>query len=315
MKVINMKTVVTCAMLVVFSVTGCQRTQADGPTSDRDQTYEILLDRQSRSKVGTRYELSCEGNTETITKIASADGTLLKPVERQSAEITIKAIVTRLAQDTSGAINKASIAIQNCQYRLDGGPWQELKAGTVLLTEPGDGPKWRLYSEANSLPDDFVKRFSEFLASQNRSNDLSFSPKERKKVGDRWPLDVEHFTKAEPPPFLKGVRNKDWQEGWVTLAGIEEASGQPCMRINWTISNKPNAKGILSPPGFDVTEFEARTTSSWLYPLDVKLNRISDSDDVQTVIELKANSGQHIGLTMHMSRTLKCNRTYRELPE
>lgn len=317
MRVVNI--VVPCTMLFVASLGGCQRTQAGDPKStvqQKDgQTYEIVLDRPSEDRVGTSFEMLCEGISEKIERFVDADGMPLKPVKKQSAEIKLKAVKTRLGKDSSGALNKASLTLQTCRYRIDGGPWQELKSGTVLLTEPGNGPAWRLYAETDPLPDGFLERFSDFLATRNRSNDKAFGIAGRKKVGDRWPMAIEHLSNPNVPGAFKGVSDKDWLEGWVTLVGIEEVAGRPCMRVDWTFSNKKDAQSIVKLPGLEVVDLKVRSSSSWVYPLDVKIGRIRDRDDLEFCVALRATSGVGIGTVVHASRTATCKREYRELSQ
>lgn len=267
------------------------------------QEFEIKLDRPE--KVGDKYLLSGSGRELEHFKVSQG----LKVVSETTASYSGKldATVTVLKNGDTGDGSKLGLIVSACKYSENGKtPEQEiLPAGTEILAELQGKEEVFLVNGKPVSPE--VKKVLNLFFSlrhDKTTDDDVFGTKERKKVGDRWPV---HNAEMAASLSEVGILAKpDSIKGSTALDKIVESDGIKALRITGNVEVE-NLTSPALPPEFIVDKANAFVYFSGDFPIDTSKAPLSDKMDMNMWLTGRASAPNGIGfvLSMRMEQTVE----------
>ncbi len=266
-------------------------------TATATTDYEIRFQRPV--SVGERYRVVATGDDEQ-SMVASIDG---QEVQRRGEKYRVDytADTEILALTSGGRTSKARLTIVKLVRTAGDQSAELLPAGTVLIAEKsgqrtifkeGDNPVSRPVAAA-------LEAAGVSIAGETQvDDDQVFGTKERKQVGDTWPINAAPAVAELAKSGLQA--SADNVSGRATLTEVVPHESGPALRVKATM----DLKGVTPPlpPGLEVQASVFNTTLSGLFPVD--LTRRELEMGMSLVMEIKA-SGTRDGRTMEMSMTKK----------
>lgn len=193
------------------------------------QDYEIRLTRDVRA--GEKYNLTASGSL-SEKMIMSAQGQVIQK-NASTHEMMLEGIVTVLEVDDLKEERKLSLDISRCLVSAGGesGQKEVLKKGTQIVAQRKNGHDEFLV-DGEAAAKDVATLLGHFISlrSGHVNDDHIFGTKERKKVGDSWPVNRD---KAAADLTAKGIKvARENITGNTTLEKLVEVDGRKCLKLN-----------------------------------------------------------------------------------
>ena len=225
------------------------------------QDYAIRLSRPNR--VGQKLHISALGGQGETSILRIGDRPPRKSV--RGFQVELDTFVTVLAIDPKGEPSEVSCAIEKCVL-IRGKRREELfPKGTVVSASVRDKREvFEVDGEAVAPQAAQALRLILSLAKGTASDDEVFGARERKRVGQSWPINA---AVAARDLAKVGVRcRKEDVAGKVALLGVAEVEGIPCLRIRATMDFRKVAPPL--PRGLEVQAGRCQVRLSGAFPVD-----------------------------------------------
>lgn len=204
------------------------------------EDYEVKLVRLA--KIGDKYGVVASGSQEQHMSM-TVNGQVM-PSRDQVMQVAMTAKVEVLAVSAGGREAKASFTVDTLTKTLGDKAIDVLPAGTVVVAERVGTKTEFQVAGAPAKPDvaGVLKVVISMESDQGANDDAIFGTKERKKVGDSWPMDAR--AGAEDLAAKDGIKIDPANlTGTAALAEVLPAG----MRITAKIAMKD--VGVPLPPG------------------------------------------------------------------
>jgi len=266
------------AFLAVAFLAGPAKAQSD---------YEIKLFRPN--KLNDQYHVSATGYQVRQVVLRSPNGDALR-TNRDSFSVDMTGSVRVLEVDAKGNVLRAAVRIDSLVRAIGLRRDELLKPGTVVIERrAGARQEFEIDGRAvgPELKDALDVALSETNGSVAPSDDELMGTRERKKVGDSWPVNRERlagFFSADSDMSLT-VTPADI-EGRSTLAAAARVDGVDCLRIEVAMTIRGVPREAKLPEGMDKATIEVRISS--LYPVDTRLDQIEESTQLTMTLAAPA---------------------------
>jgi hypothetical protein len=236
------------------------------------QDYAIQMHRPA--KAGQRYGLEVVARDVT-DMVINADG---KKVNGQNKDLNVeyKAEVTIVEVGANGKPMKESHQVGNLVKITGAARETVLEAGTVVIAARS-GKKTTFEVKGAPVEKEVNNALSLVIEASNGdgpTDDEVFGVRERKKVGDSWPLNREVFEK-----FL--LQDADMKvtdtTGKFTLKETVKETGGQALVIEGTIKSTVN---VPVPPGLTSKESAMSATVTGVFPVNPALPRSRESSEM-----------------------------------
>lgn len=191
---------------------------------------------------------------------------------------------------------KMTIAVKKMTLSQNGTSKEVLPEGSVITGSLKDGKK-AFEVNGQALEASASRALKEFIYMYDKNestDDVIYGTKDRKKVGDAWPINVEAARKALTDKDVN-VTDDDLS-GQTKVEAIEEVDGQKCIKVTGTMMLKKLMPKL--PPGLVFQKGEGQTKVTTHYSL-------KDNRRVQAVLDykmqIKANGTSPNGVVMEMT--------------
>lgn len=260
------------------------------------QDYEVRLTRDV--KAGETYVLSATGSSSEQMLMSAHDKIIEKEATTFSA--SLDGIVMVLEVNGYNQESKLSLLVSRFVASGEGGAGEQvlLPMGTHVVAQLQKGKKVFLV-DGKEVSKDLAKKLGMFisLATAKATDDAVLGTKERKRVGDRWPV---NSVKGAADLSADGIAvTPENINGKTMIEKMVNVDGTPCLLISAAMEIR-DIKPTL-PEGMTVTKSNLSTTFSGLFPVDVTKRRMSDSMSLTLTMEAKgkpAPDAPEITMTM-----------------
>jgi len=239
-------------------------------------------------KAGAKYELTAHGSTSermvlnVQQQVVKEDGLTI------SGELA--GIITILETDELMREKKIKLTITRCVMSKNSKAYENdvLKKGTEIIARL-DNHKETFLVNDKPVPEE-VDKFLGLFISANRSrlsDDDVFGTKERKKVGDSWPVNstlaARDLTGDGMPVATENVKGSTKLEKLVDVDGIK------CLHLTGNL--QINHMNPPMPPGFILETSNLTGLFSGDYPVDASMAPLSKSMTMTAVFSGKGKPG------------------------
>jgi hypothetical protein len=269
------------------------------------QEYEIKMTRAQ--KVGDKYDVTAKSVSSTKAKI-TVDG----KVEEKSQDVAIDlAGEVTVVQVDAKTKDQSRIKMKVKSANLVQGTAAAepfLKAGDEV--EVWHEGKEKVVTVNGNTADEELSSYLEPILSVHQDGDPSdddvYGSKEKKKVGDTWPINKELLAKeiaASGMPLLA-----DGIAGLTKLVSVGKKDGVDCMKVEADITVKLNIPPPV--PGLKVSKGEVNVKQSGNFPIDTTKDPL-DMALTRTMVMTAAGNvgpaGQQKNVQMDSTTTQKVN--------
>lgn len=265
------------------------------------QDYEIRLTRDSRA--GEKYELTASASVSKQMTMSSQGQVLQKNASSITAKL--EGTVTVLEIDEIKREKKLSLLVSRCLASANGSAEERevLAKGTRVVAQIRNGQQEFLI-DGVAVSNDIAEILGMLITlpiSQATDDDI-FGTKERRKVGDSWPV---NGSKGAVDLSSKGVKvdPKDIK-GSTKIEKLIAVGSTNCLQISSRIE-MTNITAPL-PGGMTVTKSDASATFSGEFPVDVSIRPLSEAMTVSMTFVAKgrpAPDAPEVTLTMNMEES------------
>ncbi|WP_460596698.1 hypothetical protein [Geomonas sp. Red276] len=255
--------------------------------------------------MGVRYRIVGSGRELEQFKLSQG----LKVVNETTTSYSGKldATVTVLHDGDNSDGSKLRLVVSTCKYAENGkSPEKEIvPAGTEILAEL-QGKEEVFLMNGKPVSPEVKKVMNLFFSLRNdkTTDDDVFGTKERKKVGDRWP--VHHAEMATSLAEVGILAKADSIKGSTALDKIVETDGIKALRITGNVEVE-NLTSPAIPPEFIVDKANAFVYFSGDFPIDTTKPPLSDKMDMTMWLTGRGSAPNGIGfvLSMRMEQTVE----------
>jgi hypothetical protein len=234
------------------------------------QDYEIRMERPE--KAGVKYELTASGSESEYMTMSDPNQVIKEGKSSISGEL--KGLVTILETDEMMRESKIKLTVSRCAITIDGKDYENnvLTKGTEIIALL-DKPKETFLIDNKPVPEEIGKFLSLFFTTNSSvlTDDDVFGTKERKKVGDSWPVNstlaAKDLTGFEMPVAPEDVKGSTKLEKLVDVDGIKCLYLRGKLQIN-------NMTPPL-PPGFTIDLSNMTALFSGEFPVDTSIIPLS----------------------------------------
>ena len=240
--------------------------------------YEIRLTRPG--KAGDRYRIEASGKQLRQVTLRSGGKTI--PGSSESFEVELTGEATVLEADAKGNVTRALIKVDTLVRVVGLRRDEMLDAGTIVTESPASACQRFQIGDKDVAP--LIKDLLEVVLAETTdlevpSDDELMGTRERKKVGDSWPVAREALAR-----FLSRDKdiNMDVKPGDVEGSGrftaLEKVDGLECQRIDvaFTFAGTPRLDPA-APPG---AAARVTVTMSSLLPVDTRLDALAETSQL-----------------------------------
>lgn len=234
--------------------------------------YEIRLDRPA--KVGEKSEVIITGKRSRQMTMTS-QGRVLRE-NKSSLSATFEGTITVLKVDKLQRESELKLLVAKCHKKVDGKTTEEevLAKGTEVVLRQRDSDVEFLI-DGKVVPKDIAEVLSLFFTlndSQDTDDDL-FGTKDRKKVGESWPVNSVKLARyfASKGVFKGGAKDIT---GSTKIEEEVVVGGTKCLRFICK-AELGNFTPPL-PPGMAVKKANMSVSVSYLYPVDTSVRHLSE---------------------------------------
>lgn len=267
---------------------------ATAARGEQDKTYEIKLARPL--KVGTKYAMTADGALVREISVTRAGATQKQPED--GFGVHLEGTVEVLALDEIGEEAKLAVTVDKCTRVTSEGESELVPKGKVLIAEgKGKDTKFSL-QDGGELPKDATDAL-ELVISLDTNDKLTdddlLGTKEKKKVGQSWPVTPENIAKDSERVGVI-VKPED-VEGSFRLDGLERKDGVECLKLSGNLKVKnlrtkadDNEDDGL-PEGFVVTGGSMEAKYAGLFPVDSSIGSLAESASMTFVSHVEGKAG------------------------
>jgi len=187
---------------------------------------------------------------------------------------------------------------------VSGGTTKELlPKGTVLVAERGAGGTTFQVDDAPAAADvgRLLKMLINLESDEGINDDAVFGTKQRRKVGETWPVNAEAMAAdmAEKAHLKLDPKNVT---GATKLAAIVQVDGRAAMQIATEFSIKDVAPNL--PPGMVLDSSEFKATFGGVFPVDTAKRARNGKMTMAIRTSCSGtNNGRQVSLTMESTST------------
>lgn len=269
----------TTRVLALIVVAALATSAAAGETS-----YEIALDR--KVEAGAKFRAVSKG-TDLQSLVITVGGVVVQETKNEVA-VDLDASAEILEIDEHGRSATAKLVVERFAARRNGEAVELLARGTeVIIATSGETDRYTIAGEPAS--DEIVKAFKlvNALPTTDESDDSVFGTKERKRVGDSWPIDGARAAETFREPGLtiadEGV------SGEAKLTGVKKVDGADALTVEARIVM--NGISIEMPAGFEVVEGRLEAQFKGTFPVDVKRVKLDETLNGAMAFTAKGRGG------------------------
>jgi hypothetical protein len=233
------------------------------------QDYEIKMDRPH--KVGDEYAFTSKGQSDDSSTITLGEKKVSDETKGFSYEIEARAKV--LEVNEVGSPRKLSLTITKCT-RTEGGKTVRIveKSKTVVVFRKDKQTVFEQDGQPLAGPLAEVLEDVGPIGTGSATNDEIFGTKERKRVGDHWPMNVEAAAKDLETKTLRIA--KEDVSGTTTLERVVKVGGVDCLVLKGVISvTRFDAK---MPPGFKIDSGTVQAENTVTTPVAPTLHDVEE---------------------------------------
>lgn len=261
------------------------------------QDYAIQLNRSI--KVGYKYALEATGLDEQMMSM-SVNGQAM-PARNIAYTLSVKAKAEVLATTPKGREQKTRFIITKATRTSAGQESDLLAAGTELVAERV-GLKTTYVAAGMPVSPEVAKALEVIISMESdetANDDAVFGTKDRKKIGDSWPIDgvagaadmnKRGGMKIDPANIM----------GKSTLVELSKVPQGEVLRIEAEMAMKDVS--IPLPPGVAVTKSSFHATFAGLFPVDANQRALKKLMSMDGALECAGKTGDK---EMAMSMTMK----------
>ena len=259
-----------------------------------EKAHEIKLARPI--KVGTKYTIRTDGALVRQTTIKRGAVTQKQPED--GFGVHLEGTVEVLALDDLGEEAKVSVTVDKCTRITSEGETELVPKGKVLVAEgKGKDTKFSLQG-GGELSKDATEAL-ELVVSLDTDDKLTdddlLGTKEKKKVGEPWPVSGENVAKDYE---RVGVIVKPGDvEGSFRVDGLEKSADVECLKVSGNLK----VKNLLAkadeneddrlPEGFVVEGGSMEAKYSGLFPVDPSMGSLAESASMTFVTHVAGKGG------------------------
>ena len=246
--------------------------------------FEIRLNR-ARS-VGDQLRIVASAQAIETTK-SSVDG---EPGAAKASRrhVRLEADVEVLAVDREGAVTKSAWTLRKFMGAVDGKLVEPIPTDGVVVAETRGAETvfqargWTLSPKVQKLLDLVIETHVEGAP----SDDEALGTRDRKKLGERWPVNKDAMIKGLAREGL--TIDKDALTGTTGITRFRNVGGVSCLHIEGNVS----VKGFGAPlaPGAKMVSSKLEFHMAGDYPLDTSLPPLSHKLTSQRTIQMRTPS-------------------------
>ena len=282
----------TCIALLSVGVIAAAQEMPDA--KDSGKAYEIKLARPM--KVGMKYSMTADGAL--VRQVTLKKGFVTQKQPDDGFGVHFEGTVEVLALDDIGEEAKVACTIDKCTRLTSEGETELVAKGKVLIAE-GKGK-----DTVFSLKDggELSKEASEALelvisldTDDKLNDDDLLGTKEKKKVGESWPVTSENV--AKDYERAKATVKPEDVEGSFRLDGLEKVGDTECLKLSGNLKVKhmvtkadENEDDRL-PEGYVVEGGSMEAKYSGLFPVDTSVGSLAESASMTFVTHIKGKGG------------------------
>lgn len=258
------------------------------------KAYDIKFARPT--KVGTKYVMTADGALVREVTIKRGGATQKQPDD--GFGVRLEGTVEVLALDEIGEEAKVSVTIDKCNRITSEGEAELIPKGKVLLAEgKGKDTKFSLQEGGELTKDatDALELVISLDTNDKLTDDDLLGTKEKKKVGESWPVTPENIAKDSERVGVI-VKPED-VEGSFRLDGLERKDGVECLKVSGNLKVKnlstkadDNEDDGL-PEGFVVTGGSMEAKYTGLFPVDPSIGSLAESASMTFVSHVEGKGG------------------------
>jgi hypothetical protein len=280
----------------------------------KDEAYEIKLARPF--KVGMKYSLTADGALVRNVKVTRGGETHDQPEDGYG--VRLEGTVEVLALDDTGEEAKISCTVDKCARITSEGETELLPKGNVFVAEgKGKDTKFSLEGGAE-LPKEAAEAL-ELVISLDTNDKLNdddlLGTKEKKKVGESWPVTPEAIAKDSERVGVV-VKPED-VEGSFRLDGVEKVGEVECLKMSGNL----RVKKLLTkadateddglPEGFVVDKGSMEAKYTGLFPVDASVGSLAETASVSFVTFIKGGTaGDEVAIESRVQRAVDIKRRW-----
>lgn len=276
------------------------------------QDYPILLSRKTpQGLIAEKTTRAAEENR--ISTIVGKN-----PVQTQTDKTTVelRARVEELAPSGDGRRLKVTVLDLSCHVNAK--PVSTVPAGSVLLAEGVKDETVISFLDGRTIPEDIQKclRLAISATSNAGDDDRAFGTKDRKKVGDAWPINTGWASlKLKEMGCLVSPENIS---GKAQLLERLQHQGTECLRIVVSMDLR-KIGGIPLPPEFKLSKSVMSYEASGLFPTDLGKDMLHSKEELSAEViggaQVPTDQGMvDLAMMMRMIRSSESSWTYLEAP-
>jgi len=248
--------------------------------------YEIKLARPG--KKGDRYRIEASG--EQLRQVALRSGGQTIPGSSEGFKVELAGEATVLEADAQGNVTRAQVRVSTLARVVGLRRDEMLDAGT-LVTESRAGARQRFQIDGRDVPP-VIKDLLEVVLAETTdpavpNDDELVGTRERKKVGEGWPVNREGLAR-----FVSGDRDISLEvkpgdvEGSGRLAALEKVDGVECQRIDVAFSFLGTPR--IDPPPPPGASAKVTVRMSNLVPVDTRMDALGQASQITMVYTMDA---------------------------
>jgi len=236
------------------------------------QDYEIRLHRPQ--KAGDRYELTASGSM-TEQMVLSGKQQVIRE-NRSSLSCELSGVVTVLETDAMMRDKTIRLVVSRCVLSGDGKSYENevLAKGTEVIARLDKKRETFLIDDKPASPEvEKVLGLFFFPHTSEVTDDDVFGTRERKKVGDSWPV---NSSVAARDLEDEGMRVKaENVKGSTTLEKVVDVDGIKCLHLSGNM--ELTGMDFPLPPGFTVEFSDMSAVLSGDFPVDTSIAPLSET--------------------------------------
>ena len=284
----------TFAAAITLLLCAALTAAAQEEKKDDKKQYDVRITRPL--KVGQKYRITADGAL--LRQVTLRSGREEKQQPEVGFGVRLEGTVEVLAVDDVGEESKVACTVDKCTRITPEGETPLVEKGKVIVAEGQEKDTKFTLKDGAALP----KGASEALelvisldTGDTLTDDELFGTKEKKAVGESWPVAPEAVSKDAARVGVV-VKPED-VEGLFRLDGVEKAEGQECLRLSGSLKMKRLTRSADEdddsglPKGFAVTGGWMEARYSGLFPVDASAGSLSESVSMTFVTDIKGKGG------------------------
>jgi hypothetical protein len=270
------------------------------------EDFPIVMSRDD--KVGDRYAMVASGQAVQRT-ILNVDGKDQAP-QLMVIEVTVSAKGEVMGITAHGREQKTKYTIDKATLVANGMQKEMLPPASVIIAERAAN-KLSITKDGAPLAEDLTKMFEVVLPVYDETakrDDAVYGVKERKKLGDTWPIDA-NAALGDALAKINAPFGESAFSGQVALAERVERADGFFLRLNGDM--KIAATSLQLPAGVVAKKGSMRTTFSYLLPVDAKKKRASQKTLLESHVEGDGTvQGKAVVMSIDMKKVLEIEFNY-----